>query len=116
MGRKKKIKEKDLLCAIYGCRGFVTTVAKRLACEWHTADIAIKASEKARRAMEDENETTLDFVEGKAIERIKEGDGSMIRFILATKGRKRGYGEKPVIDESVAEDSELRIVIDDDKQ
>jgi hypothetical protein len=38
----------------------------------------------------------------------------MIRFILATKGRKRGYGEKPVIDESAAEDTELRIIIDDD--
>ena len=113
MGRKKSIKEKDLLAAIEDSNGFVTTIAARLHCSWHAADNAIKASLAALQAIKDEEEKTLDFVEGKAIKKINEGDGAMIRFYLATKGKKRGYtyDEKLETDES-AEDSNINIVCD----
>lgn len=114
MGRKRGIKEKDLLAAIEGSRGIISTVAARLHVGWHTVERALQNSEKAREAMSDEEETTLDFVEGKAITKINEGDGAMIRFYLATKGKKRGYTyeEKLEADES-AEDKELNIITDD---
>ena len=113
MGRKKRIKEKDLLAAIEDSNGFVTTIAARLHCSWHAADNAIKASAAALQAIKDEEEKTLDFVEGKAIKKINEGDGAMIRFYLATKGKKRGYtyDEKLEADES-AEDSNINVVCD----
>ena len=113
MGRKKSIKEKDLLAAIEDSNGFVTTIAARLHCSWHAADNAIKASAAALQAIKDEEEKTLDFVEGKAITKINEGDGAMIRFYLATKGKKRGftYDEKLEADES-AEDSNINVVCD----
>ena len=113
MGRKKSIKEKDLLAAIEDSNGFVTTIAARLHCSWHAADNAIKASAAALQAIKDEEEKTLDFVEGKAIKKINEGDGAMIRFYLATKGKKRGftYEEKLEADES-AEDNNINIVCD----
>ena len=113
MGRKRIVKEKELLAAIEGCRGIISTVAARLHVGWHTAERAINDSEKAREAMSDEEETTLDFVEGKAITKINEGDGAMIRFYLATKGKKRGYtyDEKMEADES-AEDSNINVVCD----
>ena len=113
MGRKKSIKEKDLLAAIEDSNGFVTTIAARLHCSWHAADNAIKASAAAMQAIKDEEEKTLDFVEGKAITKINEGDGAMIRFYLATKGKKRGYTyeEKLEADES-AEDSNINVVCD----
>ena len=113
MGRKKSIKEKDLLAAIEDSNGFVTTIAARLHCSWHAADNAIKASPAALQAIKDEEEKTLDFVEGKAIKKINEGDGAMIRFYLATKGKKRGYtyDEKMEADET-AEDSNINIVCD----
>ncbi len=114
MGRKRKIKEKDLLENIAGSNGFYSIIAARLHVDWHTVDKAIKDSPAAQEAIKDETETTLDFVEGKAIERIKSGDGAMIRFYLATKGKKRGftYDEKLDGDES-AEDKELNIITDD---
>lgn len=114
MGRKKSIKEKDLLAAIEDSNGFVTTIAARLHCSWHAADNAIKASAAALQAIKDEEEKTLDFVEGKAITKINDGDGAMIRFYLATKGKKRGfaYDEKLEADEA-AEDNELTIEIVD---
>ena len=113
MGRKKSIKEKDLLAAIEDSNGFVTTIAARLHCSWHAADNAIKASAAAMQAIKDEEEKTLDFVEGKAITKINEGDGAMIRFYLATKGKKRGftYDEKLVADES-AEDNSINVICD----
>ena len=113
MGRKKSIKEKDLLAAIEDSNGFVTTIAARLHCSWHAADNAIKASPAALQAIKDEEEKTLDFVEGKAITKINEGDGAMIRFYLATKGKKRGftYDEKLEADES-AEDNNVNVICD----
>ena len=113
MGRKKSIKEKDLLAAIEDSNGFVTTIAARLHCSWHAADNAIKASAAAMQAIKDEEEKTLDFVEGKAITKINEGDGAMIRFYLATKGKKRGftYDEKLDADES-AEDNNINVICD----
>lgn len=113
MGRKKSIKEKDLLAAIEDSNGIVTTVAARLHCSWHAADNAIKASALAMQAIKDEEEKTLDFVEGKAITKINEGDGAMIRFYLATKGKKRGftYDEKLEPDES-AEDNKINVICD----
>ena len=113
MGRKKSIKEKDLLAAIEDSNGFVTTIAARLHCSWHAADNAIKASALALQAIKDEEEKTLDFVEGKAIKKINEGDGAMIRFYLATKGKKRGftYDEKLEADES-AEDNSINVICD----
>ena len=113
MGRKKSIKEKDLLAAIEDSNGFVTTIAARLHCSWHAADNAIKASALALQAIKDEEEKTLDFVEGKAIKKINEGDGAMIRFYLATKGKKRGYtyDEKLEADET-AEDNNINVVCD----
>ena len=56
MGRKKSIKEKDLLAAIEDSNGFVTTIAARLHCSWHAADNAIKASAAALQAIKDEEE------------------------------------------------------------
>lgn len=113
MGRKRKIKENDLIEAIHGCRGIYSTVAARLHVSWHAVERAIKASEKAAEAMSDEEETTLDFVEGKAIARINDGDGAMIRFYLATKGKKRGYTyEDKLEDDDAGEDSAINVICD----
>ena len=113
MGRKKSIKEKDLLAAIEDSNGFVTTIAARLHCSWHAADNAIKASALALQAIKDEEEKTLDFVEGKAIKKINEGDGAMIRFYLATKGKKRGYTYEDKLEaDETAEDNNINVICD----
>lgn len=114
MGRHRNFKKKDVLDAIDGSYGIVSTVAAKLHCNWHTADEYIKKWPETLQALSDEEESKLDFVEGKAIKKINEGDGAMIRFYLATKGKKRGftYDEKLEADET-AEDKELNIITDD---
>ena len=113
MGRKRLVKEKELLEAIKGSRGFKSTIAARLHVDWHVIDRAINASEAAQAAIKAEEENTLDFVEGKALSRINDGDGAMIRFYLATKGKKRGYTYDERIEGDDAEDDEpLQVVCD----
>lgn len=113
MGRKKILKEHDLIAAIKDSRGFISTIAARLHVDWHTVDDAIKASEKAQRAIKDEEETTLDLVEGKALSKINDGDGAMIRFYLATKGKKRGYTYEERLEGDEDDDNEpLSIICD----
>ena len=113
MGRKKIVKEKELLAAIVDSRGFYSVIAERLGVAWATVKSAIEESSAAQLAIQAEEEKTLDFVEGKAIKKINEGDGAMIRFYLATKGKKRGYTyeEKLETDES-AEDNNVNIICD----
>ena len=117
MGRKRILKKKELLENIKGSYGIISTIAARLHCDWHTVDETIKLYPECMQALADENETVLDFTESKAIERIKDGDGAMIRFILATKGRKRGYGEEAPQELDDAEDNELTIeIVDGDNE
>ena len=113
MGRRKVVKEQKLLAAIVDSRGFYSVIAERLGVAWATVKSAIEESSAAQLAIQAEEEKTLDFVEGKAIARIKADDGAMIRFYLATKGKKRGYtyDEKLETDES-AEDSNVNVVCD----
>ena len=113
MGRKHKLKEKELLENIKGSYGIISTIAARLHVDWHTVDDTIKMYPSCMQALADENESVLDFTEGKAIERIKDGDSVMIRFMLATKGKKRGYTyeDKLEADES-AEDNTLNVICD----
>ena len=113
MGRKHKLKEKELLENIKGSYGIISTIAARLHVDWHTVDDTIKMYPSCMQALADENESVLDFTEGKAIERIKDGDSVMIRFMLATKGKKRGYtyDEKMEADET-AEDNNVNVICD----
>ena len=113
MGRKKIVKEKELLAAIVDSRGFYSVIAERLGVAWATVKSAIEESSAAKLAIQAEEEKTLDFVEGKAIARIKADDGAMIRFYLATKGKKRGftYEEKLETDEN-SEDNNINVICD----
>ena len=113
MGRKRILKKKELLDNIRGSYGIISTIAARLHCNWHTVDETIKLYPECMQALADENESVLDFTEGKAIERIKDGDGTMIRFMLATKGKKRGYTyEDKLEDDDTGEDSAINVVCD----
>ena len=113
MGRKKIVKEKELLAAIADSRGFYSVIAERLGVAWATVKSAVEESDAAQLAIRAEEEKTLDFVEGKAIAGIKADDGAMIRFYLATKGKKRGYtyDETTATAEAAIADTEVNISV-----
>ena len=69
----------------------MSTIAKRLAVEWHTAKTAIARDEIATLALRNEEEKILDLADGKLYEAIFAGDMAAIKWLQATKGKKRGY-------------------------
>jgi len=85
---------KQFIDAIAGSGGIVSTIASRIGCTWHTARKYIDNYPTIRAAYDDECEKVLDLAEAKTIEAIKDGDTSMIRYYLSTKGKNRGYSER----------------------
>lgn len=98
MAKAKKYEQEEVIEAIKGSFGIMSTVAKRLGCSWYTAQKAVRRWAETRQAYEDEDNRSLDLSESKMLQSIKDGDGPMIRFHLATKGRGRGYVQKTELD------------------
>lgn len=104
--------KKVVLAAIKDSYGVVGTVAKHLKCDWTTAKKYIEKWPETTQAMADARESYLDMTENACIDRINAGDGQMIRFVLATLGKKRGYGtEDAATDASGATDTEVNISV-----
>ena len=102
--------KKVVLSAIKDSYGVVGTVAKHLKCDWTTAKKYIEKWPETTQAMADARESYLDMTENACIDRINAGDGQMIRFVLATLGKKRGYGtEDAATDTSGATDTVVNI-------
>ena len=114
MGRRKKTYPKsEILEAISGSSGSISTIAQRLNCAWYTAEKNIMRFPETEEAFRSEIEITIDIAESAALELIKKGDGAMIRYYLSTKGRNRGYGNEAGVIGQSGEDREIRIVIED---
>lgn len=83
--------------AVKGSRGFVTTIAKRLGCD---RTYIYKLAEKfptVKEAIEEEREGNKDFVEGKLMQQIEAGNITGIIFYLKTQAKDRGYIERQEI-------------------
>jgi len=79
--------------AIQGSGGYISEIARRLKCDWHTADKYIKEFELTEDLLI-EDERATDRAEIKLMEAIEEGEIAAIIFRLKTKGKKRGYVER----------------------
>ena len=108
----KNFSREQILQAIENSAGIVLTIAKRLSCDWHTAQAYIEKWEGTRAAYQDECEKVLDLAETKMIEVINTGDGPMIRYLLSTKGKSRGYTEKQEHEISTPEGKPIRVIHD----
>src|SRR5688572_16034425 len=83
--------------AIPGTGGIVSTIARRVGCDWQTAKRFITRYPTVERVYQSECETVLDLAEVKLIEAVKAGDFPAIKFYLTTKGKNRGYTERQEI-------------------
>ena len=113
MARPKKYKKQDILDAIKGSYGIVSNVAANLCCDWHTASDYINTWPDTQEALQEEREAYLDLTENACVDRIKNGDGQMIRFVLATIGKKRGYSTtEETSAETAGADTEVNISVE----
>ena len=104
----------EIIEAIKGSGGIISTIAKRLNVSWHTADKYIKKSKQTKQAITNEREAILDMAEGALYGSIKEGNTQDAKWLLATKGRHRGYGESLEVKNSGTVEISLikRVIID----
>jgi hypothetical protein len=102
----------QVLDAIKGSFGIMSKVARALdGCAWHTAEAWVNKWATTRQAYKDEEERALDVSESQLIQKCNEGDGPMIRFHLATKGKQRGYTERHEV--TGAEGGAVRVIFDE---
>lgn len=83
----------DIKKAIQGSGGYISEIARRLKCDWHTADKYIKEFELTEDLIV-EDERATDRAEIKLMQAIEDGEIAAIIFRLKTKGKKRGYVER----------------------
>ena len=110
MGAPKKYTQQNVLEAIKGSGSIVSTVARRLGCEWITAKRYIEKWEVTQRAMLDEEETILDMAESKLYEAIQNNDIQAAKWILSTKGKRRGFSERQEITGADGNDININVV------
>ncbi len=94
MSSSKGYTEKKVLAAISGSGGIVTTIAKRLGSEWHTAKKLTQKWQSTRDAYKDERETILDMSESAILKSIKEGNTQDAKWLLSSLGASRGFGKE----------------------
>lgn len=90
----KGYKKETVLKAIKGTGGIMSTIAKRLQCDWTTADRAVKYWEDTIRAFDDEKEAILDLCESTLINAINNNQVDAAKWYLTKKGKQRGYADR----------------------
>ena len=109
MANNNHYKAEQFINAIPGTGGIISTIAKRVGCDWHTAKRYINDYATIAKAYKDECEAVLDMAESILIGNIKDGDSSDAKWYLARKGRDRGYVERQEIETG---DINIRIIRD----
>jgi len=93
----KNYTKEQVIEAIEKSAGIVSTIAKRLGCDWKIARKYVGKWACTQDAYDGECEKILDLAETKMIDIISQGDGPMIRYLLSTKGKRRGYTQSTEI-------------------
>lgn len=86
-----KTNKQQLLDAINGSYGIISTIAKRLNVNWNTARTYIKQDKDAMQAYNNERNSMLDKAESCIINALKQNDIATAKWFLQLKGKDRGY-------------------------
>ena len=85
MGKHYSVKQFE--AAIPGSGGIITTIARRVGCNWHTAASYLKDSPTLARLYEDEASTIDDLAESVVIKAMQEGDINAAKWWLERRRR-----------------------------
>lgn len=108
MAGSNQYKASEFIEAIPGTGGIISTIARRVGCDWHTAKKYIDTYPTVNRAYEDERERVTDLAESVLVQNIKLAykkqedtkepvDSSDAKWYLTRKGKSRGYTERQEI-------------------
>lgn len=94
MPRKNKFTVTQVVDAIKDAKGFLSTAARHLDCDYKTVQNYAKRYPTVQEAINEERETVKDLAEGSLFSEIKNGNITAIIFYLKTQGKDRGYVER----------------------
>ncbi len=117
----RKFTTQEMIDALKAAKGIQTVAANRLGCARMTVSRYIKEFPTVAAALEEANESVIDFAESKLLKNIDEGDTTSIIFFLKTRGKNRGYSERQEVTGAVALAGavfagDIDDVLDDDEQ
>lgn len=104
-------RKSDVKKAIEGSGGYVTNIAKKLGCDWHSAKRYINLH-GLQELLDNENETWNDVTEMKLMENISNNDTTAIIFRLKTRAKDRGYVEQQKMEVSGALGTDVNLQIE----
>lgn len=93
-GRKPKYDPEIVADAITKSQGVLAAAAVALKCSRATVQNYVNKYATVKKAYEEANETTIDFVEQQLLKAIREGNITAMIFFLKTKAKHRGYVER----------------------
>ena len=112
MAGNNQYKAQHFIEAIPGSAGIKSTIAKRVGCDWHTADKYINSYPTVKLAYDDECAKQLDMAEAVVLQGLRESDLPTAKWYLTMKGSDRGYVPKEA--RQLEGDVTIRVVWDDD--
>lgn len=89
--QQPELYKKKLLEALEKSLGIVTPACKEVGISRNQFYVYYREDEEFKKAVDDINDITLDFVENQLLRNIKEGSERSIMFYMKYKARKRGY-------------------------
>ena len=106
-----KYSEADVIKAIAGTGGIISTICEKLNCSRGTFYGYLKKRPAIKQAYEDEQESVLDMAEGSLFGLIQGGDLGAICFYLKCKGKARGFVEKQELDLNHKQPPKVEVVL-----
>jgi hypothetical protein len=108
MTRREQYTKPQFIKAIPGSGGIISTIAKRIGCDWATVKRRLDLDEELMELFQSERETVLDLAESVLITNIQlaakqqkqlgvPADTGDSKWILSRTGKHRGYSERQEI-------------------
>jgi hypothetical protein len=91
MTRPLKYTAEQIIAALRETKGMVYLAADRIGCHADTIHAYARRYKSVQECIDHEREKILDIGELKLVQKVMDGDDGMIKFLLSTRGKKRGY-------------------------
>ncbi len=107
----KSYKAQDFINVIPGSGGIISTIAKRVGCDWKTAQRWIENHKTIKDAFDNECETVDDLAESQVIKSIQSGNTQDAKWWLSRR-RSSKFAEKQELEVEHKGDIVFRVVHD----
>jgi hypothetical protein len=91
MARKEKYTAAQMIAALKETRGMVYLAADRIGCHPETVLNYAERYKSVRDEINTQREKIVDVAELKLVQAVMDGNEGMIKYLLSTRGKKRGY-------------------------